>query len=288
MTADDDRTASDEERTELERAHDLDETSSDAVEERRPLAPVQVYEVVSRTGLEELKRPVASLFWSGLAAGLAIGFSVIGRAALESRLPADAAWTPLVGSIGYALGFVMVVLGRFQLFTEQTVTPVMPICHAPSARSLTALARLWGVVLGSNLLGAAVFAAFLVSSGALTETLLEGVETLARHELSKSFVETLAGAVGAGFLIAILVWLLANLRHGEMPVIFAVTWLIGAAGFAHVVAGSVEMFVLTLRGEAGLFEVAGGFILPALIGNVIGGTVLFTLIAYGQVVRELD
>lgn len=287
MTADDRSADEDEERTELEQAHDLDETS-EAVEQRRPLAPVQVYEVVSRTGLEELKRPVSSLFWSGVAGGLAIGFSVIGRAALESRLPSDALWTPLVGSIGYALGFVLVVLGRFQLFTEQTVTPVMPICRAPSIQSLTALARLWSIVLGANLLGAAVFALFLVTSGALTDTVLQGVESLAKHELSKTFLETASGAVGAGFLIAILVWLLANLRQGEMPVIFAVTWLIGAAGFAHVVAGSVEMFVLTLRGEAGLLEVAGGYILPALIGNVIGGTVLFTLIAYGQVVRELD
>ncbi|MFO7854068.1 MAG: formate/nitrite transporter family protein [Paracoccaceae bacterium] len=286
MTAED--KPSDEDRSELEEAHDLDDEGAEAIEAHRPLAPVQVYEVVSRTGLEELKRPVESLFWSGLAAGLAIGFSVIGRAAIESRLPGDAAWAPLVGSIGYAIGFVIVVLGRFQLFTEQTVTPVMPICRAPTVRSLRALARLWGVVLGANLLGAAIFALFLVGSGALTDTLLATVETLGRHELSKSFAQTTSGAVVAGFLIAILVWLIANLRQGELPVVFAVTWLIGAAGFAHVVAGSVEMFVLTLRGEAGLLEVVGGYILPALIGNVIGGTVLFTLIAYGQVVRELD
>jgi formate/nitrite transporter FocA (FNT family) len=286
MTAEDRRP--EEDGPDYDKRHDFDAQEAEEIEERRPLAPVQVFEVVRRTGLEELQRPAASLFWSGLAAGLAIGFSVVGRAALESRLPEDAAWAPLIGAIGYALGFVMVVLGRFQLFTEQTVTPVMPICHAPTRESLTALARLWGIVLGANLVGAAIFALFLVTSGAMTETLLQGVEALARHELSKSFTETTAGAVGAGFLIAMLVWLLANLRTGEMPVIFAVTWLIGAAGLAHVVAGSVEMFVMVLRGEAHLFEVIGGFMLPALIGNVIGGTVLFTLIAYGQVVRELD
>ena len=254
----------------------------------RPLKPVQVYELVSRTGIEELGRPTASLFWSGVAAGLAIGFSVVGRAAIESRLPAEADWAPLVGAIGYAFGFVIVVMGRFQLFTEQTVTPVMPLCRRPTEAGLRALARLWGVVLGANLLGAFGFALFLAATHVLPAPVLDGVAELARHQLEKDAGEVLGGAICAGFLIAMLVWLLANMRGGELPAILAVTWIIGAAGFGHVVAGSVEMGVLLFRGAGGLGEVLFGFVAPSLIGNVLGGTALFTLIAYGQVVRELD
>ena len=97
----------------------------DVEEMSSPRTPV-IYEVVRRLGDEEMRRPVTSLWWSGLAAGLSISFSLLGQAIIESRLP-DAAWRPLVSGFGYSVGFLMVVLGRQQLFTESTITVVLPV-----------------------------------------------------------------------------------------------------------------------------------------------------------------
>src|SRR5262244_3678804 len=100
---------------------EITEREVEDVEERsRPRTPV-IYEVVRRLGEEEMRRPATSLWWSGVAAGLSISFSLLAQAILETHLP-DAPWRHLVSSLGYAVGFVMVVLSRQQLFTENTIT----------------------------------------------------------------------------------------------------------------------------------------------------------------------
>ena len=72
----------------------------DDIEERSsPRTPV-IYEVVRRLGEEEMARPVTSLWWSGVAAGLSISFSLLAQAILQTHLP-EAPWRPLIGSFGY-------------------------------------------------------------------------------------------------------------------------------------------------------------------------------------------
>ena len=97
----------------------------DVEELSTPRTPV-IYEVVRRLGDEEMERPAISLWWSGVAAGLSISFSLLAQAILQSHLP-DAPWRPLVSGFGYSVGFLMVVLGRQQLFTESTITAVLPV-----------------------------------------------------------------------------------------------------------------------------------------------------------------
>ena len=110
-----------------------------------PRTPV-IYEIVRRLGEEEMARPVVSLWWSGVAAGLSISFSLLTQAILQTHLP-DAPWRPLVADLGYSVGFVMVVMSRQQLFTENTVTAVLPVMAEFSGHYLIKLARMWGVVL---------------------------------------------------------------------------------------------------------------------------------------------
>jgi formate/nitrite transporter FocA (FNT family) len=102
----------------------------DAKELAAPRSPV-IYEVVRRQGEEELRRPLGSLFWSGIAAGVTIMASVIAEGALRHKLPADAPWRETVADLGYSVGFLMVILGRMQLFTEQTIVTVLPVMAAP-------------------------------------------------------------------------------------------------------------------------------------------------------------
>ena len=265
----------------------FDKAENAEIEEQRRLRADQVFEVVRRDGEEELARPGISLAWSGLAAGLAIGFSVIAEATLHHRLPEGSAWVPVVADAGYAVGFILVILGKLQLFTENTITPVMPICHAPTRKNFTALGRLWAIVFAANMVGAALFGAFVVHSGAFSSEMIGEVIGISLHAADGTFLEILAKGIGAGFLIAALVWMLANVKGSEVFLVFTVTTVIALAEFSHVIAGAVEMTVLVLTGEMSFSGVVFGFILPAFLGNVLGGTVLFTLIAYGQIKEEL-
>ena len=255
--------------------------SEERVDEHRPLTSEETFHVVSESGLEELRRPTVSLAWSGLAAGLVLGFSVVAEAVIAGHLPDNAEWTPLVADI---IG----VLGRLQLFTENTITPVLPICKEPSRRNLFALARNWSVVLAANLAGAFLFAAFIMLTPALSEAARGEVLELGRHVADDGFQVTVIKGIGAGFLIASLVWVLANTLSGQLLAIFIVTYIVALCGFAHVVAGTVEISALVLTGNLDAGAAVTGFILPALIGNIIGGTVLFGFISYAQVSREVE
>lgn len=94
-------------------------------------------------------------------------------------------------------------------------------------------------------------------------------------------------AIPAGILIAAIVWMLPQAEDASFFVILTFTWLIAAGDFTHIVAGSVEMAFLAVRGDLGFYDAVFGFFLPVLAGNVVGGTVIFTLMAWGQVRHEL-
>ncbi|MFX4222478.1 MAG: formate/nitrite transporter family protein [Thalassobaculum sp.] len=263
------------------------EKSAERVDELRPASSDEMFEVVRLNGVEELSRPTISLIFSGLAAGLAIGFSVVAEAAIRSRISSDAGWATLVGDMGYTVGFIIVVLGRLQLFTENTITPVLPICHAPTRRNFAALARNWSVVLTANIVGVSVFAAFLMWLPSIPEEMRKAVVELGRHSVDGGFFVTMTKGVGAGFLIAALVWVNANTRGASLAVVFVVTYVIALCEFSHVIAGTMEIASLVMVDSITLWQAVFGFFLPALIGNIIGGTVLFAFISYGQVYQEI-
>lgn len=263
------------------------EKSAERVDELRPASSDEMFEVVRLNGVEELSRPTISLIFSGLAAGLAIGFSVVAEAAILSRISSDAGWATLVGDMGYTVGFIIVVLGRLQLFTENTITPVLPICHAPTRRNFAALARNWSVVLTANIVGVSVFAAFLMWLPSIPEEMRKAVVELGRHSVDGGFFVTMTKGVGAGFLIAALVWVNANTRGASLAVVFVVTYVIALCEFSHVIAGTMEIASLVMVDSITLWQAVFGFFLPALIGNIIGGTVLFAFISYGQVYQEI-
>jgi formate/nitrite transporter FocA (FNT family) len=110
---------------------------------------------------------------------------------------------------------------------------------------------------------------------------------LSRAGMALGWVEMLFRAVGAGFLIAAMVWLIPSAEGAQFQVITMVTYLIALAGFAHIVAGSVEGFMLVLNGGLTIWDMIGRFIVPVLLGNIIGGTALFAVISYAQVMKEM-
>lgn len=256
------------------------------IEERSsPRTPV-IYEIVRRLGEEEMARPIVSLWWSGVAAGLSISFSLVVQGLLQSHLP-DTPWRPLVASLGYCVGFIIVVLARQQLFTEITVTAVLPLFATFTSRNVRKLTRLWSIVLVANFVGTMGAALFFTYMPALSPELHSGMLEVSRGLLGHPWPEMLVKAIPAGFLIAAMVWLIPSADTAQFHVITVTTYVIAAGGFMHIIAGSVEAFFLALNGAAGWDFVVGGFLIPVLIGNIIGGTALFGLIAYGQVMHEI-
>ncbi len=148
--------------------------------------------------------------------------------------------------------------------------------------------RLWSVVLASNVIGATLAATFIAYGGALQPALVDTIAALSHEALADTPLALFARAIPAGVLVAALVWMLPSSRNAALPVIVTFTWLIAAGGFAHIVAGSVEMAFLVVTGSLSLQAAAFGFFLPVLAGNVVGGTFIFSLLAYGQVRHELS
>ncbi|MEE4187954.1 MAG: formate/nitrite transporter family protein [Roseobacter sp.] len=256
------------------------------VEEAQALAPREIYAVICREGEEEIQRPARSLIWSGVAAGVMISLSVLGEAVLRTFLP-ETPESYLIENLGYSLGFLAVIIGRMQLFTENTITTVLPVMQDGGLSRLAGMLRLWGIVLGANVAGAFVVASVFVFTPAIVPSIMLSVVELSHHATGMGAETSFWRAIPAGVLVALLVWMLPQAENAKVAVIIIFTWLIAAGDFTHVVAGSVEMAVLILRGDLAPLTALGGFFLPVLAGNVIGGTAIFTLMAWGQVRDEV-
>jgi formate/nitrite transporter FocA (FNT family) len=250
-----------------------------------PRTPV-IYEVVRRLGEEEMARPATSLWWSGVAAGLSISFSLLAQAILQAHLP-DTPWRPLVSSFGYCVGFLMVVLGNQQLFTESTITVVLPVLHKTSWEKLRRMGRLWAIVLTANFVGTFCAAVFCTYTPALPAELFDGMQKISRVLLDLSWWSMAFQGISSGFLIAAMVWMIPSAETAKFAVITLMTYLIAIGGFTHIVAGSMEANMLVLAGDWEWWRMLVQFFVPVLIGNMIGGTALFALISYAQVMEEI-
>ncbi|CAI3147096.1 formate/nitrite transporter family protein [Acinetobacter baumannii] len=276
--------------------HELEEEKVDqtlswrekmAVEEHEKLSPRLVYEIIRRDGAEELDRPTAALIFSGIAAGLVISFSFVFKAIIASYIPTDAIWTDLITNFGYTIGFLIAILGHMQLFTENTITTVVPLFKPFTLDKLRAVGRLWGIVILCNIIGTALASLFFLTTDLFTPNIDKALDELAHHVGSFSAIQNLLKGIMSGLLIAALVWMLPSVSN-KFLVIFFMTYLIGLGDFTHVVVGSTEMSYLVWQGEASLGEYLFNFLIPTTIGNIIGGTGVFTLLIYGQVTEELE
>jgi len=276
--------------------HELEEEKVDqtlswrekmAVEEHEKLSPRLVYEIIRRDGAEELDRPTAALIFSGIAAGLVISFSFVFKAIIASYIPTDAIWTDLITNFGYTIGFLIAILGHMQLFTENTITTVVPLFKPFSLDKLRAVGRLWGIVILCNIIGTALASLFFLTTDLFTPDIDKALAELAHHVASFSAIQNLLKGVMSGLLIAALVWMLPSVSN-KFLVIFFMTYLIGLGDFTHVVVGSTEMSYLVWQGEASVGEYLFNFLIPTTIGNIIVGTGVFTLLIYGQVTEELE
>lgn len=264
----------------------LTEAERERVKDARRLSARTVYAVVMAEGEEELSRPVNSLLWSGVAAGVAISTSVLAEGILHHHL-ADHAYREMLAGMGYTIGFILVILSRLQLFTENTLSVVLPVLFRPNRDNFRFTARLWTAVFVANMVGTALAAGFTLIPGLLPDAVLHGAIEVARAYAQTAGWDALLRGIPAGFLIAGVVWMLPSARGSEVLVIFLFTYMIALGGFTHVVAGATEVFLLVFLREMTIWTGIGQHILPTLLGNIIGGTGLFAMLAHAQVSEEL-
>ena len=265
---------------------DLTPREKREVERRAPPRAAVVFETIRREALGELERPAISLLASGLAAGLAMGFSLLIPAVLYAHLP-DASWKPLIVNMGYPIGFLIVVIGRQQLFTENTLTVILPLLDGKDKlKILGQVLRLWVLVLVANLVGAGLIALAFAHSGAFEPGIRDAMGALGREAAAPAFNVLLLRGIFAGWLIALMVWLLPAAENQRPLIVLLMTYLVAMVGLSHIIAGSVEVLYLVATGAMPFLGYLLGFALPVFIGNVIGGEALVALLNYGQVVAE--
>lgn len=256
------------------------------LEEHERLSPHLLFEIICRDGDEELSRPTRALIFSGIAAGIVISFSFFFKAVLTMHLP-HAPWADLITSLGYTTGFIIVILGRMQLFTENTITTVIPVLNDRSFGKLLQLLRLWGLVFLSNLAGTFLAALFLSNPLFISPDLTAALQGIAEHVVSMPPTENIVQGVPAGILIAAIVWMMPMSRSFSFFLILFFTYFISLGGFAHVVVGSGELAYAVINGLANFYDYFFRFLIPTGLGNILGGTFVFTILVYAQVKREL-
>jgi formate/nitrite transporter FocA (FNT family) len=265
---------------------ELTQDEEQEVRKRSSLRAAVVFETVRREGETELTRPALALFFSALACGLSMGFSLVGPGLLRAHL-ADTPWRPLITNLGYTLGFMIVVLGRQQLFTENTVTAILPVLDdKDKVKKIGQMLRLWGVVLLGNLIGAAIFAYAAAHTSTFSPEIKAAFLALGQETLAPGFVDIIWRGILAGWLLALMVWLLPAANQQRLWVVLIITWLVGAAGLSHIIAGSVEALFAVASGAYPWQNYIYHFLVPVFIGNSIGGVLLVAILNYGQVLPE--
>jgi formate/nitrite transporter FocA (FNT family) len=247
----------------------------------RPSAE-DIYKQVAINARQELKRSNTALAISGFGGGAFMGLSAMGTA-IAVALIGDSAAAHMVTRMFYTLGFIVVIVGRSQLFTENTLYPVALVLA--EKKELWNTLRLWAVVLPANVAGAFAFAALVSWTPALNHSYVDSLSrlgaTATAHPASAVFW---SGVIG-GWIIALAAWMVSGSHSitGSVAVIWLLTYIVGLGDFAHCIASSCEILVTVLTHHAPWSAFPQWFV-PAVLGNICGGVGLVTILEYGQVI----
>jgi formate/nitrite transporter FocA (FNT family) len=264
---------------------DLSEKEQHEVEKNQPPRAAVLHEIIRTQGDQELERSVAALWWSALAAGLTMGLSLMGMGLLNSRLP-DGEGFKVITSFGYCAGFLAVILARQQLFTENTLTAVLPIMSKPTLGNFGRLLRLWGVVLVGNLCGTLLVAYVMLELPIFDSKTDEAFLDIGRKVMENDVSQMFAKGIVSGWMIATMVWMIPSMESAKMWIIILITYLMALGDFTHIVVGSLEVGYLVFAGELPWKDFWLVFAGPTLVGNIVGGSFIFALISHAQIRSE--
>jgi len=248
---------------------------------QRPSAE-DIYEQVAENARQELDRPSIALALSGFGAGAFMGLSALGTA-IGFALVSDSPHARILSRMFYPLGFIVVIIGRSQLFTENTLYPVVLVLK--EKRQFWNTMRLWAIVLPTNVLGAFAFAMIATRTSAIESTFVSTMSELGAKAISHPASTVFWSGVIAGWMIALAAWLVSASHSitGSVMVIWMLTYVVGLGDFAHCIASSCEIMTTVLSHHASWLAYFQWFG-PAVSGNIIGGVCLVTILEYGQVI----
>lgn len=258
----------------------MSEEPDERAESGRPGA-VEIYQRVRDDADDELSRPPLALAFSGLFAGFSIGATALAVAAATALLGGDSS-AKLVGELLYPVGYVAVILGRGQLFSENTLYPV--VASLEDRGRVPGTLRLWGIVLATNVIGALIFALLVVRGGALPGDLVGQLEAAGHEAANASFGANFIGGLLAGWLLALVAWLMEATETGiaRFASIWALTTVVGLAALDHPVSTAVQVFGAAIGGQLSAGTTVSWFF-AATLGSIVGGVFTVTLLNYGQV-----
>ena len=260
----------------------LDPDEEQKAKEEESASAGVTHEAIRLEGVKELDRAASALAWSGVAGGLSMGLSMLASGALHAGLP-DTPWRGLVVALGYPVGFLVVILGSQQLYTENTLTPIVPFMANRTREMLRKVLTLWAIVFAANMVGTLLFAWAMAFTDVLRPETREAISTVAIESTSGSLGTVVARAVAAGWIVALLVWMLPGASTERVLAIIVMTWLLAALGLTHVIVGSAEAFYLAATGLWSYGEAITSFIIPSFVGNTVGGVLLVAAINHAQV-----
>ncbi len=267
--------------------HDRGKSTIEVDEEKLPSRAAAVHEQIRMEGEKELERDWLALLLSALAAGLSMGASLAAKGIFHARLPDDPSRF-FIENIGYTFGFIIVIMARQQLFTENTVTAVLPIMHKPTPKNFVILFRLWGIVLLGNLLGTGLAALAFIYMPIFDENTRAAFTSLSQEIMHNTPGEMFANGILAGWIIATMVWMFPSARAAKIWVIVLMTYLVAICDLTHIVVGSVEILYLVFSGALPWQEFFYPFAIPTLAGNIIGGSFIFALISHAQIRNDMS
>lgn len=262
-------------------------TEIEVDEENLPSRAAAIHEQIRMEGEKELERDSMALLWSAIAAGLSIAASLLAKGIVHAELP-DTPARFFLENLGYTVGFIIVIMARQQLFTENTVTAVLPVMHKPTLNNLGMLFRLWGWVLLGNLIGGACAALAFHYLPVFDEPLNRAFMAVSEEVMQNSAGEMFTKGILSGWLIATMVWMFPSAGAAKLWIIVLMTYLVGIGNLTHIVVGSVEILYLVFAGVIPWYEFFFPFAIPVLLGNIIGGTFIFAMISHAQIRNDMS
>lgn len=240
----------------------------------------EIFAQVEESAHEEIRRPAHALAWSGLAGGITMGLTGLAVAATQSAHPGGR--DGIVPYLFYPLGFIAVIIGRAQLFTENTLYPVALVLS--ERKHVLETLRLWTVVFFSNLVGAGCFALLAVKTGALKPEIARDLVMLGQEAVQGSGASLFWSGVVGGWMIALVAWMVSASQWtiGQIVVVWLLTFVVGVGHFAHCIASSGEILSAVFAGQAGFLSYLA-WLMPTTAGNIVGGIFIVTLLNFGQV-----
>lgn len=230
-------------------------------------------------GSQRLHRSWREVLVTGFFGGTDIAVGVLAYLAVL-----NATDQPLLAGLAFSVGFLALLLGRSELFTEGFLVPVTTV--AAKRASVAQLLKLWSGTLVANLAGGWVLMWLIMT--ALPRLHEQTVESAMHYATAPLSLETVALSLLGGMVIT----LMTRMQHGtdsvpgKIAAAIAGALLLAGLQLFHSILDSLLIFGALITGDApfGYLDWLSWFGYTA-VGNVVGGLLLVTLL---RLVRSKD